>query len=91
MLNFCDFIQVFVFTTNHHVMVTRGTFRESNFTIPIFLLEGCQLERKESAPLNESKFFPITVDHSLETLRRSLKQAGSQNDCTPVQKWWGKT
>ena len=28
MLNFCDFIQVFVFTTNHHLKIfVRGTFQ----------------------------------------------------------------
>ena len=31
MLNFCDFIQVFVFTTNHHLNTVESISRLNNF------------------------------------------------------------
>ena len=36
MLNFCDFIQVYVFTTNHHLKAYRYTFRGRFSGIYIF-------------------------------------------------------
>ena len=43
MLNFYDFIQVYVFTTNHHLKFRQSVAYEHCFPLPLFL-ELCPLE-----------------------------------------------
>ena len=37
MLNFCDFIQVFVYTRNHHLKVVTGLGFFSSITVHVYL------------------------------------------------------
>ena len=41
MLNYCDFIQVFVFTSYHHLNVSLK-FQTLIYEMPLFLLKRCE-------------------------------------------------
>ena len=57
MFNFCDFIQVFVFTTNHHLKC-------------IYILNVCAVCVKTQNCIKQGKEFEVV--HSVETINTEL-------------------
>ena len=66
MLNFCDFIQVYVFTTNHHLKV------------PLIVLQLCKLSGlnvlKETYDFRVSFCF-TSMDHTAAPMSSPLKKS----------------
>ena len=88
-LNFCDFIQVFVFTRNHHLKDKHGTLKSgtenranvfNDFFATVFTVAGDS--ETNNIPLKSSKLLTDAVS-SIDKIGKLLTSLNPNNSCGP--------